>query len=1082
MEQSSSSPSSDGQPSDEMTDPPTDQRFPVIGIGASAGGIEAVRVFFDSMPIDSGMAFVIILHLPADYDSEAASLIQAHTSMLVQEVTERVPIKPNHVYMIPPGKHLAMVDGHIQLEEPATEEDRRAPVDHFLRTLADTHHRFALAIILSGTGSDGAIGLKRIKDPQEAKWSGMPRSAIATGLADYVLPIAAMPDMLSAYWRRLENVAMDGNTTDVQETNLREILALLRVRTNHDFSQYKRPTVLRRIGRRMQVTGVSDFETYMEVLRTRPDEVQALLQDLLISVTNFFRDREAWTTLESIMPLIFAGKGPGDQVRVWIPACATGEEAYSVAMLLQEYAATLDYTPLIQIFATDIDDTSIAQARRASYPKTIEGDVSPDRLRRFFTFEQGRYRVKQELRELVLFAHHNVLRDPPFSQLDLITCRNLLIYLNREAQEQVIRLFSFSLRRGGYVLLGNAESMEGVSQLFDVVVKGQRLFRQRANIPLVPPPKPVRGRTLLPELPSSTPVQDTAPKSIEAIHQQLILAHAPPSVIVNEEYEIVHISPGVGRFLQFEAGTPSTNLIRAAYPALRLEVRSALLRATHERTRAESQRVRVTIDNVVRLVNLVVEPILQPGWPGGYFFVRFNDIGETDDAEASASIPQDKVVKELEADLARTREQLQLTVEAYETAGEEYKAANEELTAINEELRAATEELETSKEELQAVNEELTTVNHELKFKVDEIIQANNDLQNLIAATQIGTIFLDRDLRIMRYTPSVESIFNLLPTDLHRPLSHVTHTLKYTTLEADARTVLASLMSSSMEVESTSGKWYLAQLRPYRTSDDRIGGVVITFIDLTERKQAEAERERLLREAEAALEVRNQFLSIASHELRTPLTPLLGYTNILRQNIAQSSDEAQLRMMDAIDRQAKRLNTLIGTLLDVARLQRGQFALDVVPLDIGELTERVVDEFRMALPETGIEPVISYNQPDEVMTVSGDASRLEEVLHNLLSNAAKYSPNGGEITVEVSRRNQDIVLTVTDHGLGIAPEVQARLFEPFYRGPNIGSRVSGFGLGLYIVEQLVRRHDGHIEVESAEGQGTTMRVVLPALL
>lgn len=555
-------------------------RVTIVGLGASAGGLQALQVFFDHIPSESGMAFVVILHLSPEHESQAAALLQAHTAMPVAQVVETMPIQSNHVYVIPPAKRLVMIDGSLHLEEPETEASRRVPIDHFFRTLADTHDRQAIAIILSGTGSDGSLGIKRIKeyggtifvqDPQDAEFDGMPRSAIATGLADFVLPVAAMPKSLESYRQGVTQgeVLADEGSVAVDDAVVHGILALLKLRTGHDFSQYKRPTLLRRTIRRMQVMGVPDLPAYLEALRSQADEVQALLQDLLISVTNFFRDKEAWTALEAIIPLLFEGKGPDDHVRVWVTACATGEEAYSVAMLLQEHARTLNQPPAIQVFASDIDERAIAQARQARYPESIAGDVSPERLGQFFVFEQGNYRIKEELRELVLFAHHNVLRDPPFSRLDLITCRNLLIYLNRGAQEQVTRLFHFSLRPGGYLLLGTAESLDGVPELFSVVAKAQRLFQQRPVLSSVRPLILHQGTTRLVPPAREGPAAPRVPRgSVGALYERLLLAHVPPSAIVDQDYEIAHLSRGATRFLDLE-GEPSINLLRAAHSTLR---------------------------------------------------------------------------------------------------------------------------------------------------------------------------------------------------------------------------------------------------------------------------------------------------------------------------------------------------------------------------------------------------------------------------------------------------------------------------------------------------------------------------------
>ncbi|HET9220884.1 MAG TPA: CheR family methyltransferase, partial [Roseiflexaceae bacterium] len=770
--------------------------FPIVGIGASAGGLQAVQQFFAHMPPDTGMAFVVILHLSPTHESHAASLLQPTTEMPVVQVTEAVLVAPNHVYVIPPAQDLSMVDGAIRLQEREEPRARHAPIDLFFRTLAETHGRFAAAVVLSGSGADGASGIERIKerggvtfvqDPEETEHAGMPRSAVATGLVDYILPVTALPDALLSYWRtavsvRLpapEDVPSSTVPADAAQT-LREILTLLRARTTHDFSQYKRPTLLRRIGRRMQVQGVVDLPAYLAILRAKPDEVQALLRDLLISVTNFFRDPETWLTLESLLPQIFAGKQAGDQVRVWVAGCATGEEAYTVAMLLAEYAATLDQPPSLQVFATDIDEEAINVARQGLYRQTIAADVSPERLARFFVAEQGHYRIKRELRELVLFAAHNLLRDPPFSRLDLITCRNVLIYLDRDVQQQLLQLFHFTLRPQGYLLLGAAESIEGAASLFTPLAKGQRLYQRHT-----PPARPVNMPSLPLSGPSSQPVGVRreagagSAQSFGELHQQLLIQYAPPSVLVNRDYDIVHISRGGGRFLALAEGELSPNLLKLIHPTLRVELRTALFQATQEEGAVATRRVRIDLQGESWLVSLLVQPVQEPESLRGSFLIIFNESADSSAGEPRATGEAEPLIRQLEDELQRTKDQLRTTIEQYEAATEEHKAANEELQAINEELRATTEELETSREELQSINEELTTINQEMRHKVEEVGQSNNDLQNLMASTQIATIFVDRELRIKRYTPSAQAIFNLIPSDINRPLAHITHQLDY---------------------------------------------------------------------------------------------------------------------------------------------------------------------------------------------------------------------------------------------------------------------------------------------------------------
>jgi two-component system CheB/CheR fusion protein len=856
----------------DMSLTPSFTPFPLVGIGASAGGLPALQQFFKHTPTDSGMAFVVILHLSPTHESLAASLLQHATPMAVIQVTEAVPVEPNHVYVIPPAQDLSMVDGTIQLQKREDSRARHAPIDLFFRTLAETHGRLAAAVVLSGSGADGASGIERIKErggvtlvqaPEEAEYASMPRSAIATGLVDYILPVIALPDALVAYWRSAEKINLPEAGTAPAQTApslntpvaLRAVFALLRARTNPDFSHYKRPTLLRRIGRRMQVHGLADLPSYVQVLQNEPDEVQALLRDLLISVTNFFRDPEAWESLEALLPLIFSGTQADDQVRVWVAGCASGEEAYTVAMLLAEYAATLEQPPRIQVFASDIDAAAIRTARQGFYRETIAVDVSPERLARFFVAEQGRYRVKPELRDLVLFAVHNLLRDPPFSRLDLITSRNLLIYLNRDAQEQILKLFHFTLQSNGALLLGTSESVDGVPSLFTPVDKNQRLFQRRLA--------PTTLLTTMPNLPlavspdrQSVTAQDRVQGSAQALaeaHEQLLAQYAPPSVLVNQDYELVRISRGGRRFLELAEGdTLSTNLLKLIHPALRIELRTALFQATEQDTPVETRPVRLDMQGEPRRVRLLVQQLHAPEWIRGHVLVIFDERADSGSAPPSAAGDTEPLLRQLEDELQRTQEQLRATFDQYESSDEVHKAGNEELLAIYEELRATCEELETSKEELQSINEELTTINQEMKHKVEELGHSNSDLHNLMASTQIATIFVDRALRIRSYTTSAKAVFHLIPSDVGRPLADITHTLDYEVLATDIERVIETLTTVEREVPSRASRWFLMRLLPYRTLDDKIDGVTLTFIDITSMKQVQMERERLLQDVQFA--------------------------------------------------------------------------------------------------------------------------------------------------------------------------------------------------------------------------------------
>lgn len=851
--------SEDQTPSDSSSG----KDFITVGLGASAGGIKALKEFFAAMPADSGMAFVVILHLSPKHESILAEILQKETKMPVRQVGEPTKVKPNEVYVIPPNRTLAMVDGTVEAAALGKQRGARVAIDLFFRTLANAYGKNGVCIVMSGTGTDGTVGLKRVKesngfaivqDPEDAEYDGMPRSAIATNLVDWVLPVAEMPQRLMRFKEMSERMRMtDGDdprrAPEIKGIDaLPEILTLLRIRTGHDFTHYKQATLLRRIARHLQIYEFEDINDYVKFLRDHPEDLQSLLKNLLINVTNFFRDKEAFAALETeVIPQLFDGKKGGDAVRVWSAGCASGEEAYSIAMLLAEFAGKLNDPPRIQVFATDVDDEAIAEAREHCYPPAIEADVSPERLRRFFTRKGDHYSVRKDLREQILFAPHNVLRDPPFSRLDLISCRNLLIYLNREAQEKVLGIFHFAIGSEGYLFLGNSESAEGQSTLFTPVDKKQRIYSRRTTNPHHTPPPilPQRGewQLKLPEQVREADVERALP--FGNIHYRLVEQYAPPSVLVNEDFDIVHLSESAGRYLRFTGGEPSNNLLKAAHPDLLSDLRAALYASQRERKTNEFQDIRMEIDGNVVFVNLVVRAVNVPEAGRDFLLVVFDESASTPKAPDEDRVHVDRdeaieaVTRRLEDELHRTKNRLRTTIEQHEISIEELKATNEELQAINEELRSASEELETSKEELQSVNEELNTVNHELKDKIEEVSRANSDLQNLISSTDIATIFLDRGLRIKRYTPNVQRLFNLIPSDAGRPLEHLTHKLNTEKLTDDAEAVLRTLTPTEVEVSDRDGKTYLQRILPYRTIDDKIEGIVVNFIDITDRKTIE---------------------------------------------------------------------------------------------------------------------------------------------------------------------------------------------------------------------------------------------------
>lgn len=907
--------------------PSEKDQFFIVGIGASAGGVQALQAFFNSTPPSSGMAFVVILHLSPDYDSKLTEVLRRVTSMPVEQVNKKTRIRPNQVYVVPPNRHLTMSDGYIIVSPNTEEGDRRAPIDIFFRTLAASHGARAISVILSGTGANGSMGLKRVKEvggaafvqnPREAEFNEMPRNAIATEMVDEVLPVAEIPEKILLYRKNLGTIQIPVEAekrAEDQQHALREIFTLLRLRTGHDFSNYKRPTLLRRIERRINIRNLPHLPAYAAYLQQNPDEITALLKDLLISVTNFFRDKKAFDVIEKeILPSFIEGKKAEEQVRIWVAGCATGEEAYSLAMLCAEKTLSVIDAPKIQIFATDIDEAAITFAREGLYTINDAADVSPERLRRFFNKESDGYRVRREIREMILFANHNFIKDPPFSHLDMISCRNVLIYLNQTARERVMETFHFALRPGGYLFLGLSESADSASDLYAPYNREYHIFQTRqATARTYPVPESVPSFNYTqPPIVANNIIQEQRVKdriTLGDLHQRMLEQYAPPSVVINADYDIVHLSERAGRYLQITGGEPSQNLLKLVRPELRLELRSALYQAVNRQSRVEARGLRVNVDDHTETINIHVRPVFRKDDTGQGFMLVVFEPTLTEDASNEVVLSSDEpVARQLEEELMRLKAQLRASIEQHEFQAEELKASNEELQAMNEELRSAAEELETSKEELQSINEELRTVNQELKVKVEETTLASNNLQNLINSVDIGTIFLDRSFRVALFTPPARNLFNLILNDIGRPLSDITNKFDHADIISDAEVVLEKLHVVEHEVTASDGRLFMMRILPYRTEEDRINGVVITFFDITERKKAEEE----LRESEH----RQAFLLKLSDILQG-----LATAGEIRKAVSRLAGE-HLKVNRAVYAEVEGSGIVI----------RGEYAKDVPPL------------------------------------------------------------------------------------------------------------------------------------------------------
>ena len=847
------------------------ENFPIVGIGASAGGLAAFEAFFSGMPADSnpGMAFVLVQHLAPDHKSILTDLIRRYTRMQVFEVSDGIAVQPNCAYIIPPNRDMALLNGALQLMEPSAPRGQRLPIDFFFRSLAHDQRERAICIVLSGTGSDGTLGVRAVKgeggmvmvqDPASAEYDGMPRSAIGTGLADYELTPAGMPAQLIDYAYRTRHMLAAPAQEPQHESLLKKIFVLLRDHANHDFSQYKQSTINRRIERRMAVKKVETMDSYIKYLQKNPSEIKALFQEMLIGVTSFFRDPEAFTALEeTVIPALFAGKPAGGVVRVWVPGCSTGEEAYSMAILIMEYLEALKQSFIIQVFATDIDPQAITAARSGLYPADITADLTPERLARFFTAEpDGGYRINKGIRDMLVFSEQDLIKDPPFSKLDLISCRNLMIYMSGELQKKLIPLFHYALNPDGFLLLGTSETVGEFGDLFATLDRKSKLYQRKNDIISLPHtaldqflPRISALAAAIPRAAGKTafPVKHPLRELAEtALLQQV----APAAALVNSRGDILYLHGRTGMYLepaQGEAGV--NNILKMAREGLRPELSIALHKAAVTKEIVRVPGLRVKTNNHFTIINLAVRPVA--AGPAAkdepLYLVILEDAPAAEsgpaqqtagaDTEASQA-GTDARIAALRQELREKEEYLQSANEELETSAEELKSSNEEMQSVNEEMQSTNEELETAKEEMQSINEELDTVNTELQAKVLDLSRANDDMSNLLAGAGIATVFLDPQLRILRFTPAAAKLINLIPGDVNRPIAHIVSNLtNYTALTEDAQAVLDTLAAKEVVVSTKEGRWYTLRLQPYRTQNNVIEGAVLTFIDITEIKSVQ---------------------------------------------------------------------------------------------------------------------------------------------------------------------------------------------------------------------------------------------------
>ena len=1082
--------------------------FPVVGIGASAGGLEAFSGLLAALPVDTGMAFLIVQHLDPTHESKLAELLARTTSMAVVQASSGLRVEPNRVYVIPPATDMALAHGAIVLKPREPSAIPHLPVDYLFRSLAEEQQGRAIGVVLSGTGSDGTLGLCEIKavggitfaqDEASAGHAGMPTSAAESGCVDFVQPVAEIARSLGEiaahpylHPQKLAEKLEEGQA----EGAFKRVLRTIRSAKGVDFSLYRDTTIRRRVLRRMALHRTDGIVTYARRVESDPDEANALYHDLLINVTSFFRDAAVFEVLKQrVYPAMMKNRPPSTPIRVWVPGCSTGQEAYSIAMTLVEFLDDKPVRPPIQIFATDLtDQTTLDKARSGVYPETIEAEVTAERLRRFFRKEDHVYRIDKALRDLCVFARQNVAADPPFSHVDVISCRNVLIYLSSPLQKRVLPMFHYALNPTGFLVLGPAESLGESADLFDPFDRDAKVYAKKAT--------PSRAAFPFAVESFRAPTRDdrrTVPESPRAVTEiqreadRILLGRfAPASVLLNENHDVLQYRGRTGAYLEAPSGEPTSNVLKLAREGLLLPLRSALDEAKKTRRPSVRERVRVSGNPSPEEITLEVVPLRLPASDGACMLVLFHEpaavVGNGRGEEVRMDRPREPAAfapgepedaEQLRQELIATREYLHALVEQQDAANEELRSANEEILSANEELQSTNEELETAKEELQSANEELVTVNEELNQRNMEVNQVNSDLINLQSSTTIPVIMVGPDLCVRRYTTPAQRVLGLQAGDVGRPLVDLRLHVPVPDLERMMHEVVESMQPRECEVQDREGRWFGVRVHPYRTVDNRIDGAVVVFIDIDEAKSLEV----LLRETDRRKDV---FLATLAHELRNPIAPIRNTVEILRHS--QGNAEATGTALEILARQVAQLSRIVDDLIDVGRVIEGKVDLRRQRVALDSVVQLAVETSRSLIEASGHR--LRVILPPTPLYLDADPARISQVLVNLLNNSAKYMKPGGEIRIEAERvpmrRRSDpaideVKIVVRDEGMGITKELMPHIFEMFAQGQRRFAHGSGgLGVGLALVQSLVGLHAGRVEATSAgPDQGSQFTIWLP---
>ena len=1077
--------------------------FYVVGIGASAGGLEALEFFFTSMPINSNMAFVVIQHLSPDFNSLMPEILSRNTQMKVYQIQDGMKILPGCVYLNPPKFTVSISKGQLFLNEQNPNHRVNLTINAFLESLAGDMSEKSIGIILSGTGSDGTRGCRSIKeaggivlaqDVNTAKFNGMPKSVISTNICDFILAPAKMPEKLLRYTGQTSLITVfedeDERTNEGKDT-LSLVFDLIKNQFSTDFSLYKQSTVFRCLDRRLRICQIPTLEEYYTYLNTNLEEIELLYNSLLIGVTSFFRDRDAFDIIKNrVIPEIINKKTGDSLIRVWVAGCSTGEEAYSLAILFKEYMDISQRNINLKIFATDLDINAIDFASNGVYPDSITNEVSLEYLNRFFIKKRDGYHVSKHIRDMIIFSCHNVTNNPPFHKIDLLTCRNLLIYFQPNLQDRIISTFQFALEPNGFMFLGSSETTGELNKYFSTYDSKWRIFKK----------KDIKRRPLVNDfsiistgmnIVSSKRTEDYFSRmersklEMEDIYTTLIERCLPPSVLIDEHGELIQICGDVDKYLKIPRGKMHYDIQKMVPNEISTALGTAINKVRIEKSIVTYSNIKIDFGENQININLIVKPLITKK-SGELILVIFEE-NKKNNSNKEDNIVNFDTISELNSRITDLEQELQYTKESLQTSIEEIETSSEELQSSNEELLVSNEEMHSTNEELQSVNEELMVVNTQYQYKIQELADLNNDITNLLNSTTIGTLFLDSNLCVRKFTPAITKVVNLMNQDIGRPISHISHNLKNEDFVKESLLVMESLIPIEKEIQSSNDEWYILKYSPFRTNENFIKGIVLSLVDITARKEAEEDQRKskeLLNEAIAIDELKNDFFSNLSHELRTPLNVIMSSLQLLdsQKNIDTNTITDEYGKYCRIMKQnCYRQLRLVNNMIDSTKIDSGFFEINLHNHNIVSIVEEITLSVSDYIKNKGIKLVFDTDVEEKITAIDMDV--IERIVLNLLSNAIKFTNDGGIISVNIYDKGETILISVKDNGIGIPIDKHKFIFERFRQvDKSLTRNHEGSGIGLSLVKSLLEMHDGKISFKSEPNKGTEFFIEIPIRL